>query len=135
MCLFELFGILLFAPIAAFVLNENIMSVGILGIVISLIAMFWNFIYNLIFDKVEARLGMDRFARQPMTRVIHALLFEIGLLIPTVPLVAVWLGMSLWQAFLVDISFVVFFLVYAFIYNWVFDLIYLKIYPLDASQA
>ena len=41
MFLFELFGIIIFAPFAALVLAENILTVGTLGIVISLIAMVY----------------------------------------------------------------------------------------------
>ncbi|MCF6775389.1 PACE efflux transporter [Thiotrichales bacterium 19X7-9] len=125
MVLFELFGILIFAPFAALVLAENILTVGTLGIVISLIAMIWNFIYNIIFDKIEANLGKDRFKRTSVIRILHALLFEGGLLIATVPLVAIWLNMSLLQAFITDIAFVVFYLIYAYVYNWCFDKSYL----------
>ncbi|TNF69193.1 MAG: PACE efflux transporter [Gammaproteobacteria bacterium] len=125
MVLFELFGILIFAPFAALVLAENILTVGTLGIVISLIAMIWNFIYNIIFDKIEANLGKNRFERTPVIRVLHALLFEGGLLIATIPLVAIWLNMSLLQAFITDIAFVVFYLIYAYVYNWCFDKSYL----------
>ncbi|MCF6807750.1 PACE efflux transporter [Thiotrichales bacterium 19S9-12] len=125
MFLFEFLGILVFAPFAAVVLNKNILTVGALGLTISLIAMIWNFFYNIWFDRIEARLGKDRFNRKAITRVIHALLFEGGLLIVTVPLVAIWLHMSLWQAFIIDIAFVIFYLIYAYIYNWCFDKVYL----------
>lgn len=126
MVLFELVAIILFAPIAAFVLDKSVMEIGALGGIISLIAMLWNFLYNCGFDMIELALNRNRFQRSVITRVIHALCFELGLLIVTVPLVAFWLRMTLLQAFLVDIAFVVFFLVYAFVYNWVFDAVYLK---------
>ncbi|MCF6765201.1 PACE efflux transporter [Thiotrichales bacterium 19S3-7] len=125
MFLFELFGIVIFAPFAALILNENILKIGTLGITISVIAMVWNFIYNIIFDKVEANLGKNRFKRSPIIRALHALLFEGGLLIVTVPIVAIWLKMTLLQAFITDIAFVVFYLVYAYVYNWCFDKSYL----------
>ncbi len=124
---FELFAIIIFAPVAALVLNKSIVEVGALGVLISLMAMLWNFIYNWMFDHYEAKLGKDRFKRSAITRAIHALLFELGLLVVTIPLVAYWLNMTLWQAFIVDIGFVVFFLIYAFVYNWLFDCLYLQL--------
>ncbi|WP_116964121.1 PACE efflux transporter [Fastidiosibacter lacustris] len=124
---FEIFAIVIFAPLAAFILDKGIIEIGALGIFTSLIAMFWNFIYNWVFDVWEVRLGKDRFNRSVITRCIHVLLFELGLFIVTIPLVAFWLDMTLLQAFLIDIAFVAFFLIYAFVYNWIFDLLYLKL--------
>jgi len=127
MILFEVIALLLFTPIAAVVLHQSLVQTGVVGALISLSAMFWNFIYNWIFDIAEFKLGADRFKRSIFTRLIHAVLFEVGLLVATVPLVAYGLHMTLLEAFLVDIGFVVFFLIYAFIYNWCFDQCYLSI--------
>ena len=121
---FEVFGIIIFTPFAMFVLNESILHIGILAIIVSLIAMIWNLIYNYIFDLVESSLNGHRSIRKIFMRIVHALLFEAGLLIVTIPLVAYWLDMSLLSAFLVDIAFVVFYLIYAFFYNYIFDKIY-----------
>ena len=124
---FEAFAIIIYALVAALILNRSVVEIGVLGLVISTIAMLWNFIYNYLFDQVEFSLKKDRFNRSILTRVTHALLFELGLLIVTLPLIAFWLNMTLWHAFILDIGFVVFFSVYAFVYNWVFDSIYLRL--------
>ena len=121
---FEVFGVIIFTPFAMLVLNESIFHIGVIAIVISLMAMVWNFIYNYIFDLVECSLDGHRSTRKVSMRLLHALLFEVGLLVVTVPLVAYWLDMSLLEALLVDIGFVVFYLVYAFFYNYIFDKIY-----------
>jgi uncharacterized membrane protein len=121
---FEVFGVLIFTPFAMLVLNESIFHIGVIAIAISLMAMVWNFIYNYIFDLIESYLNGHRSTRKVSMRLLHALLFEIGLLIVTVPLVAYWLEMSLLNALLVDIGFVIFYLVYAFFYNYIFDKIY-----------
>ena len=121
---FEVFGVLIFTPFAMLVLNESIFHIGVIAIAISLMAMVWNFIYNYIFDLIESYLNGHRSTRKVSMRLLHALLFEIGLLIVTVPLVAYWLEMSLKNALLVDIGFVIFYLVYAFFYNYIFDKIY-----------
>ena len=122
---FEFFALIIFAPLAALVLNKGLFEIASFGVIASVIAMLWNFIYNYMFDSAEKKLGKDRFRRSIMLRIFHALLFELGLLIATIPLVAFWLNMTLWQAFIVDIAFVIFFLLYAFVYNWLFDTIYL----------
>ena len=121
---FEVFGVLIFTPFAVFILNESVMTIGVLAIAISIVAMLWNLIYNYIFDFVENKLGRDRAKRGVFTRINHALLFELGLLIITLPFIAYWLHMGILEALLIDISFVVFYIIYAFVYNFVFDKIY-----------
>lgn len=54
-------------------------------------------------------------------RGLHAVGFEGGLVVIVVPLAAWWLGISLWQAFLLDISLLLFFLPYTYVYNLVYD--------------
>ncbi|MBK2357243.1 PACE efflux transporter [Francisella hispaniensis] len=121
---FEFFGIVIFTPFAMFILHQDVFHIASLAIIISLIAMLWNFIYNYIFDIIEIKFGMHRSKRAIIIRGLHALLFELGLLIVTIPLVAYILNMSFLSAFLVDIGFVIFYLVYAFVYNYIFDKIY-----------
>jgi len=122
---FELFALILFSPLSAFVLRRGLFEIASFGVMSSVMAILWNFIYNYVFDNVERKLGKNRFKRSITLRILHALLFELGLLIATLPLVAFWLDMTLLQAFIVDIIFVIFFLLYAFVYNWLFDLVYL----------
>lgn len=43
-----------------------------------------------------------------LIRVLHAVMFEVGLLFVLLPLFAWYLGISLWQAFLMDVSFALF---------------------------
>ena len=46
-----------------------------------------------------------------------------------VPLVAWWYSVSLWQALLMDLALLVFFLVYTFVFTWAFD----RVFGLPAS--
>jgi uncharacterized membrane protein len=41
-----------------------------------------------------------------------------------VPLIAWWLGIGLWEALVMDLALVVFFLVYTFAFNWAFDAVF-----------
>jgi uncharacterized membrane protein len=47
--------------------------------------------------------------------------FEFGLVLVTVPLAAVWLDISLWQALVLDAGLLLFFLPYTLVFNWVYD--------------
>lgn len=122
--LFEIFGVVICTPLASFILDKNLALIGSLSITISLAAMALNYIFNLCFDKVLIRLKRPVNIRPVWLRILHAVLFETSLLVLTVPMVAWWLDMSLWAAFVADMGFVLFFLVYAFVFNWTYDTVF-----------
>ena len=49
---------------------------------------------------------------------------EGGLVFMLVPLMAWWFEVSLWDALVMDIGLLLFFLVYTFVFNWSFDRIF-----------
>ncbi|MDE5020996.1 LysR family transcriptional regulator, partial [Francisella tularensis subsp. holarctica] len=67
---------------------QDVLHIASLAIIISLISMLSNFINNYIFDIIEIKFGMQRSKRGIIIRALHALLFLLGLLIATIPLVA-----------------------------------------------
>ncbi len=97
--------------------SSDAMITGML-IAISLIAMIWTFIFNWLFDRVFTG---EKVQRSVKVRVLHVILFEGGLLIFTLPLIAFVLKINLWQAFLMDIALTLFILVYAFVFYWIYD--------------
>jgi uncharacterized membrane protein len=101
-------------------MDKPLAHAGGLAIAISTIAMLWNMLFNAAFDRAQAKMG---FRRTIPVRALHALLFEIGMLLAVVPLAAWWLDISLLRAFILDIGVLVFFLFYAFVYNWCYDVI------------
>ena len=115
---FELLAIAICAPLGAWLLGYSLAHIGLLTLMISLVAMTWNMIFNAIFDRVQRRLG---FERTLVARALHAVLFEIGLLLAVVPLAAWWLKIGLWEAFVLDIGIALFFLPYTFCFNWAYD--------------
>ena len=123
---FEVIALLLSIPIMSFFFNFDIKDIGVIAVVGSIIATIWNYGFNIVFDK-----GMVRFKRStfktPAIRVLHILLFESGLLMLYLPMVAWYLGISLWQAFIMDASLVGFYLFYNLSYNWAYD----KIFPIQ----
>jgi uncharacterized membrane protein len=58
-------------------------------------------------------------------------LFEIGLLLMLMPLIAVYLGITLWEALAMDVAFALFYMGYALAFNWAYD----RVFPLPEWQA
>lgn len=115
---FELLAIAICAPLGAWLLGYSLAHIGLLTLMISLVAMTWNMIFNAIFDRAQRRFG---FERTLVARALHAVLFEIGLLLAVVPLAAWWLKIGLWEAFVLDIGIALFFLPYTFLFNLAYD--------------
>ncbi|WP_372834493.1 PACE efflux transporter [Pontibacterium sp.] len=120
--LFEAVALVLSTAVAALVLENSVTEIGSLAIILSLIAMGWNYQYNLWFDCWQHHTPPNK--RSLKLRLVHIVGFEGGLLIATLPLVAWWLNMPLWHAFLTDMGFTLFFMVYAFAFNWAYDLLF-----------
>lgn len=93
----------------------------------SALAVTWNLIFNAIFEAWERRQTVK--GRSLRRRVAHAIGFEGGLVLSIVPFFAWWLEVSLWEAFVLDLGFILFFLVYTFVFAWCFD----KVFGLPAS--
>ncbi|MGI2169099.1 PACE efflux transporter [Shewanella sp. MF05960] len=98
--------------------EHELMSLSGTMIAIATIAMGWNFIFNIIFDKFYTESREQRTVKQ---RVLYITLFESGLLMLTIPVMAFILKISLFEAFWLDISVTVFITIYAYIYNYAYD--------------
>ena len=83
------------------------------------VLLVWNIVFNWAFERWEARQTVR--GRSLARRAAHAIGFEGGLVVTLVPFFAWWLDISLWQAFVLDLGLLLFFLVYTFVFNWVFD--------------
>lgn len=95
---------------------------GVLAVIASVIAILWNLVFNALFERWEARQAVR--GRGLARRIAHAIGFEGGLVAFLVPTIAWWLDISLWQALVMDLGLVVFFLVYTFVFNWAFDAVF-----------
>lgn len=91
-------------------------------ILISLIAMGWNVVFNTVFDRFFQG---ERLARGIAVRLLHTIAFELGLLVFTLPLVAYMLNVGWWEAFVMDIGMTLFVMGYGLIFNWIYD--YLRV--------
>jgi len=120
---FEVIGLIAFAPLASLVFGYELHQMGIVGAVAALIAATWNYIYNILFDRAMLRFT-GQLKKSTAIRVLHAILFEGGLLIVFLPSVAWYLKIGLLYAFIMDIAVAGYYMVYAFFYNWAYDAIF-----------
>ena len=121
--LFEAIALTLLALVGSRLTGHAPQDLGVLGLMMSVIAMLWNLAFNWAFDHWHMRTrGLA--PRTVALRVVHALLFEAGLLLVGLFLVAWWLSLSYYDAFLLDIGMSAFFLVYAFVFNWAYDTLF-----------
>ena len=122
---FELIGLLIAAPLASWATGIHLNHMGPLAIFFSLLATSWNYVYNLGVDKLLLKYQGHTY-KSMWQRVIHTLGFEGGLLLVAMPVMSLWLGISLLEAFVLDLGFVAFYLAYAFVYNLSYD----KVFPI-----
>lgn len=126
---FEIIALLLIIPLGTLAFHFPMHDIGVVGLVGATLATLWNLLYNLLFD-----LGLKRWTgttlKTAAMRVVHAILFETGLVIVLMPFIAWYLGVSLWQAFVMDVSFALFYVLYAFGFNWAYD----RLFPLPDWQ-
>ncbi|KAF1027043.1 MAG: hypothetical protein GAK37_02524 [Pseudomonas sp.] len=115
---FEGLALLICTPLLAWIMERPALEMGVVTLDISLLALTWNIIFNSLFDRLKARLQLHGGVA---TRVLHALMFEGGLILVAVPLIAAWLNITLLEAFILDIGVLLFFLPYTYLYHWGYD--------------
>lgn len=120
--LYESLAVGFVAPVLSLVFGEAPLSALGLTLTMSLIALAWNYGFNAVFERWEARQTVK--GRSWKRRFAHGTLFEGGLALILVPVMALWLGISLWQAFVADFGILLFFLVYTVAFTWAFDRIF-----------
>ena len=122
---FELIALLLVTPLGALLFHQPLYEMGVVTVVSATIATGWNLFYNSVFDRVLMRTHGTTL-KTTRQRVVHTVLFEAGLLTVLMPFIAWYLGVTLGQAFTMDVSFSAFYAVYAFVFNWGYD----RVFPL-----
>lgn len=91
---------------------------GVLGVMMAVTSVLWNIMFNHYFEKFEAKHQLDRTLK---VRVLHAIGFEGGLMLATIPMVAYVLEMHIWQAILLDLSLTLCILLYTFVFQYCYD--------------
>ena len=126
---FEIVGLAIFTPLAMLAFDQPAMDMGVIGLISATVATLWNFLFNMGFDRAMIRRSGSA-AKSVPVRILHTLMFEGGLVVLLIPMIAWYLGITLWQALVMDIAIVAFYLVYTFFFNIAYD----RIYPLPEAQ-
>ena len=120
---FEIIALILVIPAGAILFDVPLHDFGVVGIVSATLATLWNLGYNVLFDLALQRLTGTTL-KSRVVRVLHALVFEAGLLMVLLPFIAWYLGISLWDAFVLDIALAAFYLVYSYVFNLIYDTLF-----------
>lgn len=120
--LFESIAIAVVTPTLALIFSHPPGSAFVLSAALSSIALAWNYVFNLLFERWEARQAVK--GRTLLRRIAHGVGFEGGLTVFLVPVMAYWLDVSLWTALMADLSLLAFFFVYTVAFTWAFDKIF-----------
>jgi len=127
--LYEVFAIAFVGPVLGVIFDEPQTSTLALAVVLSSIALCWNYVFNMGFEKWESR---QEVKGRPFTRrLAHGIGFEGGLTLLLVPVMALWLNTTPLNAFMANLGLLAFFFVYAVGFTWAFD----RVFGLPASAS
>ena len=115
---YEIILLVIIAIALSFIFNMPMEVTGSLGIAMAVTSVIWNMVFNRFFEKFERR---RKLKRTVPVRIMHAIGFEGGLMLATIPMVAYAMQMTIWQAVLLDFSLTMCILVYTFIFQWCYD--------------
>ena len=119
---YEVIGWMISSLALAFLSGNSAGTTGPLALVITTIAVTWNFIFNVVFEYWESK--QKSRIRTFRRRFAHAVLFQLTLVVFLIPLIAWWLSISLLQALILDFALIIFIPIYTFFFNWAFDKIF-----------
>ena len=125
--LYEAIAIAVVGPVLSLAFDKSPTSTFGLAVVLSTVALTWNYVFNWIFERWESRQSVR--GRSFARRLAHGAGFEGGLVIILLPVMSLWLDISLTTAFLANLGLLVFFFFYAIAFTWCFD----RVFGLPAS--
>lgn len=124
---FEALGTVVVSTYLWLVSDASPASSFALSVITATVALCWSFAFNTVFEAWEARQAVK--GRSLARRAVHAILFEGGLVLILLPVMAWWLQVSLWQALAYEAGLIVLFILYTYLFTWGFD----RIFGLPAS--
>jgi uncharacterized membrane protein len=127
--LYELIAIAAVGPALSLAFGKSQASTFGLAVVLSTIALAWNYAFNWLFERWESRQTVR--GRSFARRLAHGAGFEGGLVVILLPVMSLWLEISPLAAFVANLGLLVFFFVYAIAFTWAFD----RVFGLPASAV
>lgn len=126
---FESLAILLSTPLLAYTGGGAVADSLPVAAAVSAIAVVWNYAFNAAFESWERRRRSP--SRTVRVRLAHAVGFELGLVVLTIPLYMAWYRVGVWQALTMEAAILAFFLAYTFVFTLAFD----RVFALPHAQA
>ncbi len=124
--LFEGLLVAIFSVAMFLVFERSLLDMGAFSLVLSLIALAINFVYNLIYDRIDVHYGRIPTERSRGWRVVHAVGFEFTLVLVNLPIIMWWMQWSFWQALGFDIVA----MAAVVVYTYYFTLAYDRVFPI-----
>ncbi|WP_333814604.1 PACE efflux transporter [Tabrizicola sp.] len=124
---FETLGTLVASAYLWIVSEASAGSSLALSVLTATIALSWSYIFNTGFEAWEARQPVR--GRSLKRRAAHALLFEGGLVLICIPVMAWWLQVGYLEALVYEAGLIALFIAYTYAFTWGFD----RIFGLPAS--
>lgn len=123
---YEVILLVIIAIALSFIFSMPLEVTGILGVIMAIISVIWNMIFNHYFEKVEHKY---QWKRTIPVRILHAIGFEGGLMLATIPIIAYMMKMSFIDALILDFGLTMCILVYTFIFQWCYDMVEERFFP------
>lgn len=128
--LFEGILIVLTAIIMALLFDRGVLSMGALSVILSLVALAINFVYNYVFDRFDVRNGRIPTERSRNWRIVHALGFETTLVVINLPLLIWWMSWTIWKALAFDVVAMAGIVVYTYFFTLAYD----HLFPVEQND-
>ena len=119
---FETLGTLVASVYLWLVSDADAGSSLALSVLTATIALSWSYVFNTIFEAWEARQPVR--GRSLKRRTAHALLFEGGLVLICIPVMAWWLQVGYLEALVYEAGLIALFIAYTYAFTWGFDRIF-----------
>ncbi|KII75895.1 PACE efflux transporter [Vibrio renipiscarius] len=116
--LFEVVALSILVPSMSYLTNKPLQTLFFAALSFSCIVVTWNYIFNNLFDSL---CKTPRVERGLKIRTVHTLLFEAGLIVIAIPALAWFLQITFFEAFIVELGFLVFFLFFNPAFHFIYD--------------
>jgi len=127
--LFEGILVVLFTTTMVLLFDGDLSSMGALSVVLSLVALATNFVYNYVYDSFDVRYGRIPTERSLQGRILHAVGFEFTLVILSVPIIVWWMAWGWWQAIAFDAAAMAAIVVYTYFFTLAYDRVFPVVQP------
>lgn len=116
--LFEIIANFILSVVVSQMLDVTLTAAGFLSLISAFVATVWNYIFNLFFDRLQAKMEFDRTL---CVRLMHTVSFEVVLIATLIPFAMFILHLHFMQALSTEVGLVLFFIPYTLLYNGLYD--------------